>query len=68
MSNFELPLRNGDFPHARRKLVGVPNRLSLTQRTRYQPYLNIEDAHGLIGTLNAQELRRLMKWLNRVNL
>ena len=64
--NFELPLREGDFPTENRKLVGVPNRLTKAQRERYIPYLIVEHDNVLIGVLDRADLRRLRQWLNRV--
>jgi len=67
-SNFNLPLRDGEFPSESKHVVCVPNKLSRPQRLRYVPYLNVNDERGLIGTLDKEDLRRLKAWMNRVGI
>jgi len=67
-SNFNLPLRDGEFPHQNKHVCGVPNTLTPAQRKKYVPYLNVNDERGVFGTLDRKDLVRLKAWLKRVGI
>jgi len=68
IDNFELVFYDGDFPMPNRRLIGVPWSLTPKQRLKWEPYLNVSDERGYVGTLRLSQLRQLRSWLNRVNI
>ena len=67
-NNFHLQLRDGEFPMVTKRIEGVPNKLTPTQRRQYQPYLNVNDERGVVGTLDVKDLLRLRLWMDRVGI
>ena len=67
-NNFNLRLREGSYQCDQRYLLGVPNILTEAMRKRYEPYVNIHDERGIVGTLNLTDLRRLRLWMDRVGI